>query len=144
MTFEEVRNEYERQREEQRKTLAEYLSKHKGLHEAGLYVITGSKAGKGYEHYTAHGKISPFDLQNWKWVEVKNQKGFDCIISLNMLDIDPETRNIHSLYDRIGFVLSPAPEDWVYTDIDLPLDNTQKEAIAQLVLERFRSTNLSA
>ena len=86
------------------------------------------------------GRIPAFDLQNWKWVEVKDEGGFDAVISLNMPDIDPGTKNIHSLCDRIGVIFGP--KDWVYTSIDLPLGDKEKEEIAQLILERFKSQSL--
>lgn len=142
MTFQEVREEYERQREQERVGLADYLATHSGIEAAGLRIVTANRAGKGREHYTAHGKIPAFDLRNWKWVEVKGPGGFDAVVSLNMLDVDPQTKNIHSLYDRIGIIFSP--EDWAYTAIDLPLNDTEKEQIAQLILARFRASGLSA
>ena len=142
MTFEEVKAEYERQREEERKALAAYLSAHNGIRTAGLQVVTKGRAGKGSEQYTNHGKIPAFDLRDWKWVEVKGANGFDAVISLNMPDIDTKTQNIHSLYDRIGLILTP--KEWVYTDIDLPLEDTEKEQIAQLVLEKFRANSCIA
>ncbi len=138
MTFKEVRNEYERQREEQRKALSDYLKVHEGLSAAGLHVVTAGTAGKGCEHYNSQGRIAEFDLRNWKWVQVKGKDGFDCVISLNMLEMDKNTKDIHSLYDRIGFVFSPDPAGWVCTDIDLPLDDHKMEKIAQLVLEQYK------
>lgn len=138
MTFQDAKNEYERQREQERVSLVAYLAAHEGIKAAGLHVVTAANAGKGRPDYTAHGMISAFDLRNWKWVEVKGEKGFSIVISLNMLDVDPSTHNIHSLYDRIGLVLSPDPAGWVYTDIDLPLDEADKEQIAQLVLEQYK------
>lgn len=141
MTFEKVRAEYERQREQERVGLAAYLTTHKEIKEAGLRVITFGNAGKGSEHYTSHGRIPAYDLRNWKWVEVKGMEGFDAVISLNMPDIDPQTKNIHSLYDRIGVIFSP--EEWVYTAIDLPLEDAEKEQIAQLVLGQFRASRIS-
>lgn len=137
MTFQEVRNEYERQREQERVGLAKYLAAHSEIRAAGLQVVTAANAGKGRENYTAGGKIPAYDLRNWKWVEVKGAGGFDAVISLNMLDIDPQTKNIHSLYDRIGLIVST--EEWVNTDIDLPLGEAEKEQIAQLVLEQFKN-----
>lgn len=134
MMFEEVKSEYERQREQERVALAAYLREHSGIKTAGLHVVTSSGAGKGCKHYTAHGRIPAYDLRNWKWVEVKGERNFSVIISLNMPDIDPKTKNIHSLYDRIGLIFSP--EEWVYTAIDLPLGDTEKEQIAQLILKK--------
>lgn len=142
MTFREIRNEYERQREQERVGLADYLTAHEGIRAAGLRVIIGGNAGKGSEYYTSHGRIPAFDLRNWKWVEVKGAGDFDAVVSLNMPDIDPRTKNIHSLYDRIGVIFSP--EEWVYTAIDLPLEDYQKEQIAQLILKRFRASNVCA
>lgn len=133
MTFQDAKNEYERQREQERKSLAAYLAAHKGIENAGMKVVTGGTAGRGSQNYRGN-----YDLTNWKWVEVKGEKGFSIVISLNMLDVDPSTHNIHSLYDRIGLVLSPDPAGWVYTDIDLPLDEADKEQIAQLVLEQYK------
>ncbi len=142
MLFHHVKAAYEILREQERLGLAAYLAQHEGIKAAGLSVVTAKSAGKGHERYTAHGRIPAFDLRNWKWVEVKGVGGFDAVISLNMPDIDPKTKNMHSLYDRIGLIFSP--EEWVYTAIDLPLDDVEKEQIAQLVLERFNAKNLSA
>ena len=139
MTFTEVRKEYEHLRENERRSLAKYLSTHEELRDAGLQVVYRGVAGKGRKNYTSRGKFPVFDLRNWKWVQVKDEKGFNCVISLNMLDIDSKTKNIHSLYDRIGLVFSPDPSGWIYTDIDLPLDEKKKEKIAQLVLKQFRN-----
>lgn len=141
MTFQEIRNEYERMREQERISLSDYLTAHEGIRAAGLYVVAGRNAGKGSEHYTSHGRIPAFDLRNWKWVEVKGTGGFDAVVSLNMPDIDPQTKNVHSLYDRIGVIFSPG--EWVYTDIDLPLKDAEKEQVAQLILERFRASRIS-
>lgn len=139
MTFPQIRDEYERQRELERVSLAGYLSAHDGIRAAGLSVVTTANAGKGRADYTAQGRIPAFDLRNWKWVRITGADGFDCVVSLNMLDIDPTSKNIHSLYDRIGLIVSPAPSDWFCTDIDLPLDDIDKEQIAQLVLTRFEA-----
>lgn len=137
MTFQEVRAEYERRREQERIGLASYLAAHTEIKEAGLRVIAGGSAGKGSEHYTSHGRIPAYDLRNWKWVEIRGAGEFDAIISLNMPDIDPQTKNMHSLYDRIGVIFSSG--EWVYTSIDLPLADTEKEEIAQLILEKVRT-----
>lgn len=136
MTFDEVKSEYERQREEQRKLLSDFLSQHDGIKNAGLRVA--KKGGKGDQGYTSGGVIAAYDLRNWKWVCVKNgNKDFDCTISLNMLDRDPNSGYIHALYDRIGFVFSANPKDWLCTDIDLPFNEEKMERIARLVLEQF-------
>lgn len=130
MTFQEVRDEYEKQRENQRIRLRGHLSVHEGLKAAGLEVQ--KRGGKGSPNYRGN-----YDLRNWKWVTVTSKDGFDCAISLNMLDIDPKTKDIHSLYDRVGLVLSPDPKDWYCTDIDLPLDKDKMDEIAGYVIKQY-------
>lgn len=140
--FVNAQEEYKRQREDQRQALADYLKGYKGLHDAGLHVVTAGGAGKGRKDYTSHGRIPIYDLRNWKWVEVKDADKFDCVISLNMPDIDQSSSNFHALFDRIGLLVSYKKGSYdyevdIYTDIDLPLDETKKEKIAQLVLEQY-------
>lgn len=137
MTFQDAKGEYERQREQERVSLAAYLAAHEGIKAAGLHVVTDSGAGRGSTRYSCNGKIPVFDLSNWKWVEVTGENGFVCAISLNMPDIAPETGTPVALYDRIGFIILPSPKEWIYTDIDLPLDQAKKEQIAQSVLAHF-------
>ncbi len=135
--FTDAKTEYEKQREVQRLKLRDFLSEHERLKAAGLKVVTAGASGKGSKKYRGN-----YDLTNWKWVEVKSADGFDCVISLNMLDIDPRTQNVHSLYDRIGLILTL--EKWLCTDIDLPLvgdekdDQDKQERIAELVLEQYK------
>lgn len=135
--FTDAKTEYEKQREEQRIKLRDFLSHHEELKDAGLKVVTAGGAGKGSKKY-----LGDYDLTNWKWVEVKSADGFDCVISLNMLDVDPKTKSIHSLYDRIGLILTL--EKWLCTDINLPLegdendDRDKQERIAELVLEQYK------
>lgn len=133
-----IRTVYEALREEERIKLNEYLRESKAIADANLRVVAGGSAGKGSYRYACRGKVQPFDLRNWKWVEVKSKDGFDCVISLNMLDIDPRTKSVHSLYDRIGFVFSSDPKDWHCTDYELPLNDDEREKIAQLVLEHYK------
>lgn len=137
MMFQYIRTVYEALREEERIKLNEYLRESKVIADAKLRVVAGGLAGKGSYRYKSNRKVRAVDLRNWKWVEVKSKDGFDCVISLNMLDFDPKTKNIHSLYDRIGFVLSPDPKDWVHTSIDLPLSEEDMKEIARLVKEQY-------
>lgn len=142
MTFDEVKSEYERQREEQRKLLSDFLSQHDGIKNAGLRVA--KKGGKGDQGYTSGGVIAAYDLRNWKWVCVKNgDKDFDCTISLNMPNLDPGSGNFHALFDRIGMIITyhhhlDFHRNSIVTDIDLPFDNDKMDRIAQLVLEQYR------
>jgi len=138
-----ARDNYEERREEERKELANYLSKNEKIANAGLKVKTRGRAGKGWTAYKSGGKIAPYDLSNWKWVELNHTDNrFDCVISLNMPEVDLSSGNTHCLYDRIGIYIT-YPRDGcyyktdIYTDIDLPLDKEAKDRIVELIVEQF-------
>lgn len=157
MPFQQIRDAYETEREAERDALSSHLAGHPEIIKRKLEVITHWKAGKGDQGYIAGGKIAPYDLRNCKWVELKGTgkaKGFNCVISLNMPIIAPSTETPVALYDRIGlFIQSEVGTFYykteIYTDIDLPLDeedkekdekdreNKDKEKIVQLVLEQY-------
>lgn len=133
MPFRHVKAAYERLREKERLDLQKHLEAHKKLLAAKLEVKTGPTAGRG-----ASGYQGDFDLRNWKWVEVIGADGFNCVISLNLPGIAPDTGTPVALYDRVGLVLSADPKDWHDTKIDLPLNNRKRNKIAQLVLEQYK------
>lgn len=143
MNFLDVREEYKKQREDMRKDLAEYLN---GI-DTELRIVSGARAGKGWTKYTSDRRIAEYDLSNWKWVEITDDQDFECIVSLNMPDIDPSSGNIHALFDRIGLIVSYHKDGFfyetkIYTDIDLFLivsdgGGEVKEKIAQLVREQY-------
>lgn len=159
MTFGEVSAEYKRLREQERKSLVEFLSKYLPKNDTTkekLCVVSGGRSGKGITKYTSGRRIAEYDLSNWKWVEITDGGDFDCIVSLNMPDVDPSSGNSHFLFDRIGLLVFYHIDNYyyetnIYTDIDLPLDNRDdkgndgkedekdKEKIAQLVIEQFEN-----
>lgn len=78
--FKDIRNKYEQARENERLALTEYLKKH--LKNYGdLSVVNGGRAGKGAKKYTNHKTISEFNLDNWKWVEVKSKHNTLVVLS---------------------------------------------------------------
>lgn len=136
--FDKVKGEYERLREKERIDILEYLSKSEYLKNSGLHVVKNGTAGRGAYNYTANGNLpKAVDLTNWKWVEVKDNSGFECVVSLNMLDVDPRNGNIHSLYDRIGFQIKydrlQIKKEWIATEFDLPLTQANKKEIANII-----------
>lgn len=153
MTFKEVSTEYKRQREQERTSLVEFLASYLSKNETAkdkLRVVSGRRSGKGLTKYTSGGRIAEYDLSNWKWVEITDDGDFDCIVSLNMPDVDPRSGNSHFLFDRIGLLVSYHVGEYYYetnicTDINLPLDNRDdqvngdKEKIALLVIEQFKN-----
>ena len=136
-------SDYEGSREAERKGLSDFLVDNSKIKEAGLTVKTRGRAGKGWTSYTSGGRIAPYDLSNWKWVELNHiERDFTCIVSLNMIETDPKTGNTHCLYDRIGlYVTYPRNGCYyktdIYMDIDLPLDEKAKDRILELILEQF-------
>lgn len=141
-TFEEVKKAYVEKREEERVKLKNYL---KNYFIEDDRITVSSYGGKGRPNYTSGGELksSPFNLNNWKWVEVrqKEEKLNSCIISLNMLEEDNNSGNKHALYDRVGFIVHTKNKEpdimadrrsWI-TSIELPLEDSDKEKIAQIV-----------
>ena len=47
--------------------------------------------------------MRPYDLSNHMWIDL-NYKGNDILISLQSFDIDPNSHNVHVLYDRVGIL----------------------------------------
>ena len=105
--FEHVKKAYMACREAQRQTILQYLE------EQGYTV--SRRGGMGREDYTSDGRIAPYDLRNWKWIEARKD-GVYYLISLQAFDRDPNSGNFHVLMDRIGvFACSEAEERAVKT-----------------------------
>ena len=143
MEFQEINDAYVQQREQERKNLIAYLQKHTLFSHSGLQIVTRRRSGMGAEQYSSGGHIAPFDLRNWKWVECKSaDENFNAVISLNMPETDLSSGNAHSLYDRIGLIVTYTRRNNYYktsiwTDIDLPLDEHSLEKIAGLIVEQY-------
>lgn len=140
MTFKEIKQEYEKQREGQRKELVRELAKLVGDQ---LRIVSGGRAGRGLSNYTAGGRIPPYDLSNWKWVELTDDSSFNCIISLNMKETDFNSGNSHFLYDRIGIYIEYKKgitlyQTQIFPNIELPLDEAASERIARYILEQYK------
>lgn len=139
--FETAKSNYEEAREEIRRELIRFLSTYKGIEDV-LRIVSGGRAGKGLKNYTSGKRIEVYDLSNWKWVEITDDSDFECIVSLNMPDVDPRSGNPHTLFDRIGLLVSyhrdgQYYETAIHTNIDLPLNEEKKEKIARLVREQY-------
>ena len=67
----------------------------------GTDTFVGRSKGHGKPNYSSGGTLSkPYDLTNHMWIDL-SYKGNDILISLQSFDIDPNSHNIHVLYDRI-------------------------------------------
>mgnify|MGYP006864474121 FL=1 len=142
MTFQSIKDEYERQREEERRKLIRYLQGNSVLTSVGLSVGTAA-SGRGKKTYTSNKRFAEYDLRNWKWVECRNDDGgFQVVVSLNMPETDINSGNAHCLYDRIGLQVSyTADENFysisIYTGIDLPLCDENMVQITDAILQQY-------
>lgn len=109
--FLKIKEAYKNSRTEERKSIIDFITKKKD--KEGNYLFTKSKdkpyttrnqykGGRGDKKYTSGSRLSrPYDLSNHMWIDL-SYKGNDVLISLQSFDIDPNSHNLHVLYDRIG------------------------------------------
>lgn len=119
--FERAKNEYVMARNNERKRIISFLKENE-------FEVLNEFRGKGETRYTSGNRLNvPYDLSNWKWVEVKKGEWF-YLISLQAFDRDPSSRNLHVLMDRIGvykyekYNSNEVLEKMKITDIELPMD----------------------
>jgi len=95
-SFISARDAYRGARNAQRLLIVDALTS------AGFTVKTRGTAGRGLTKYTSGGRLTPsFDLTNWMWVEGRRD-GVYVMVSLQVLDQDPNSLNVHALIDRVG------------------------------------------
>jgi hypothetical protein len=129
--FNEIKRKYAYIREIQRHLIVSYLNS------CGKGFRAEIKGGSGRKNYTSGGNLKkPYDLSNWKWVKV--QRGASIVlVTLNKLDRDPHSGNIHALYDRIGIIYCNCIEEQLRipsdTGIDLPLDGEKLCKLADIL-----------
>jgi len=135
--FEQAKQDYAKCREEERGKISDYLKnnlerlKH-NLQDGSLRVVDGPGAGKGISNYKSGNRMAPFNLSNWKWIEIKyvpaegDEIDEFLIISLQPPETDPKSNNRHVLMDRIGVRFNG---HWMITDIDLPVDEESLERL---------------
>ncbi|MDO5080120.1 hypothetical protein [Buchananella hordeovulneris] len=134
-----ARAAYRQQRWEQRRQLVSALK------QAGFKVKTGGGAGRGRKNYTSGGRLNPpFDLSDWLWVQ-GSREGTEVTVSLQVLDCDPHSGNVHALLDRIGVDVyrdgDPVdPDDPLYekatTQFELPLSDEDVAALVKLIEDK--------
>lgn len=154
--FNDVKNRYAKLREDERTRLRDSLIEL--LKDQGLKVVkSGGNEGKGIKNYGRKRFVKGFDLRNWKYVEVIDDKHFRALIVLNTPDIDPSSRNIHALYDRIGIrftwfksakvggrkdtEIKLLETEWIDTGVDLPLTDKTIRIIADLIEKGYEMVN---
>lgn len=127
--FEKCKIAYHEMRKKEKKFLIEFL-KQNG------YEVLNEKGGMGKRNYTSGSRLNkPYDLSNWMWVEAR-KNDLISLVSFQAFDVDPTSKNIHVLMDRIGVynynIYNPEEvfKNMVVTDIDLPFE---KEDLNELL-----------
>lgn len=138
--FLEAREAYRAARDSQRLLIIE------ALQSAGFEVKTRGNAGRGLRKYTSGGRLKPpFDLSNWMWI-AGERDGVLVMVSLQVLDQDPKSLNLHALIDRIGVdayrIDDPIDEtDPLFerstTPLQLPLDAQGLAALISLIEQKI-------
>lgn len=143
--FDKTKKAYVDAREEQRKKIMDYL-------ESKEFKVAKGNSGKGNKVYTSNGRITPYDLRIWKWIEAwKDGKYY--FISLQAFDQDPSSGNYHVLMDRISIFVCDKEElptknatkadkqkfneritsEMGVTSIDLPMNEEKLEQLVNLL-----------
>lgn len=140
--FLDARNSYSSARNEQRLLIIDVLKS------AGFDVKTRGNAGRGLSKYTSGGRLTPpFDLSGWMWVEGERE-GVFVVVSLQVLDQDPNSMNVHALIDRIGVDVfrpdTPVDEsdalfERATTGLQLPLDDNGRAALLALIEQKVQT-----
>ena len=139
LVFVEARDAYRNARNMQRLLIVEALKS------AGFEVKTRGNAGRGLLKYTSGGRLTPpFDLSNWMWVTGERDDVF-VMVSLQVLDQDPKSMNVHALMDRVGVEVYRADDpvdendplfERATTELQLPLDSDSLATLVSLIEQK--------
>lgn len=82
----------------------------------GTDTFVGRSRGRGWPNYSSGRTLSrPYDLSNHMWIDL-SYKGNDILISLQSFDIDPNSKELHVLYDRIGILFEQSKKIPIFKD----------------------------
>ncbi|HET5493583.1 TPA: hypothetical protein VU078_000209 [Streptococcus pneumoniae] len=159
--FLKIKEAYKSARTEERKSIIGFITKKKD--KEGNFLFTKSKdkpyttrnqysGGGGNKKYTSGSRLSrPYDLSNHMWIDL-SYKGNDILISLQSFDIDPNSKELHVLYDRIGImfekdgkILLPDNKSEVSdaflkmetTNWELPLSEADMEEMVNYIINHY-------
>lgn len=159
--FKDVKEMYNKLRNIERQKIVEKLV------ENGF----NAKGHQGTWNYTSRGKIKPhYNLGMWKWI-VARKGTITAVISLQTLEQDSKTKNIHVLFDRIsvdvfkdneGNILSESSDSYfqsvksrynvenefdpgfvekVITELELPLEDDDLESLVKIIEGKIEKLN---
>lgn len=138
-------------REYEWKKLRKYLS------DNNITIVNG-RSGCGSQTYSSNRRLNPpYDLSNWRWIDITLKNGGMAFISFQPFDKDNNTNNSHVLFDRIGISWYEKRKDnsnlekqketamiinnMFITDIELPLDENKMNKICDII--KFLSDNIT-
>ena len=110
--FLKIKEAYKSARTEERESIIDFLLNKKDndgnlvflKEKDGTDTFVKTSGGCGKPNYSSGGTLSrPYDLSNHMYIDL-SYKGNEILISLQSFDIDPNSHNIHVLYDRIGII----------------------------------------
>ena len=145
MPFLTSKETYKKERKEQRRILKEYMETFttiSGHFLNGYSAIYGGNSGQGHSDYTNNGTISEYALSNWKWLtfkKIKDNLKYYITVYFQSPDIDIKSKNSHVLFDRLYFSFEIRDLDIrkdyrkIFTDIDLPLDETDMKKLLSIM-----------
>ena len=138
--FLKVKEAYKSARTEERKSIIGFITKKKD--KEGNFLFTKSKdkpyttrnqysGGGGNKKYTSGSSLSrPYDLSNHMWIDL-SYKGNDILISLQSFDIDPNSKELHVLYDRIGILFEQSKKIPIFKSIQENTETFRREKSAR-------------
>ena len=118
--FLKIKSAYKSARTEERESIIDFLLNKKDndgnliflKEKDGTDTFVKTRGGSGRPNYSSGGTLSrPYDLSNHMYIDL-SYKGNEILISLQSFDIDPNSHNLHVLYDRIGIIF------WKYEESD--------------------------
>lgn len=121
--FEEIKKLYNNARNRERQKIVKKLVE-------SQFNATGHQ---GTWNYTSRGKIKPsYNLGMWKWI-VARRGDITAVISLQTLEQDSKTKNIHVLFDRISID--------VFEDNERKILSEKSDSYFQSVKSRYNVEN---
>ena len=161
--FLKVKEAYKSARTEEKERIKDFLlSKRDGdgnliflKEKDGTDTFVKTSGGSGRSNYSSGRTLSKqYDLTNHMWIDL-SYKGNDILISLQSFDIDPNSNNLHVLYDRIGilfekskkipllkdcYTITKVSDDFLKmetTNWELPLSEAEMEEMVDYIISHY-------
>lgn len=167
--FLKVKEAYKNVRLEEKKKIIDFLLNKKNNHGNLIFLkktdinknelnkdedisFVQTSGGSGKPNYSSGGTLSrPYDLSNHMYIDL-SYKGNEILISLQSFDIDPNSNNLHVLYDRIGIMFgkndiillpdnkSKVSDDFLKmetTNWELPLSEAEMEEMVDYIINHY-------